>query len=1207
MKSKTPFIVFLIFFTIYSTLVLGQGPNCPNNIVYIHSGNQILAQPVPSGSGPQTTVLSNLPAGSGGLAVGPNFAGIGPNPTYWTTAGGTYWYYNGATWTNTGHSTGNGAAVNLGGGGNFIYNLVGGTGQVYVYNGTGNGTLLFTIPTFNGGGPYDIVCDSNGNIYILNTTNPNQGLYIYSPTGQLLCQYSLSGYPSTGAGGGFAIVNNVVYAHNGTFYAGNILPGSTNINFTVQPAITSPSDFASCPIPLTLPATIIAPNGGTLNCSTSSLNLVVTSTLSPLTYTWTGPGIVTGTNSATLTVNQPGVYTASVTQTGCPPKRTTLTFTVTGNAGGLNPIVVSSNSLSCLNPTAALSVSPNSMTNSIVWSGPGIVSGAGTPTIVANVAGLYTVSITNTVNACVGSTTFSLGTTSVLTTPTITATNSLTCLTPSAQLSVIPVSATNIATWSGPGIVSGNGSYSVLVNAPGSYSVVISNSVNTCTGSATFNLLSGIAPLTLTVSPNVSKCANTPAVNLTAQGAVGYNWSPSSGLSATNGSVVSSNPPVTTNYTVIGTTGVCSGTGFVTVSVTPVPTLAIAASVNTVCALSSNNSPVTATLTASGASSYTWSSVFGNGFNPVILCTTPAAPMNTPGPKTVTLIGANGACSSTITTVINVIPNPVISITPPTPSICLGSSINLNANGASSYQWSPGSGLSATIGASVTASPAINTVYSVIGSAFGCNASNSVTLSVVQPPIVTAAVSSPTVCAGGNVSLSANGATSYLWVPANNLSSNTGGNVTANPPSSATYTVIGTANTCTNLAVVSVSVIQNPVLNVIATRTLFCEGLSSEISVNGANSYSWSPATYLNVTTGNYVVATPTGPVSYVVTGFNGICTGSTTVSLDVVPMPDVTYTISQNQICQGQTAYISAGGATNFNWVPNVGLSSNIGNYVSATPNTSTTYTVYGTNSVGNVSCGGYKVVQLNVVPIPNAVISNSLALCQGQSGGISVTGGDTYEWMPAGSISNPTKASTKVTPSVTTIYTVAVSTQSLCPVTRTVLVVVNPLPKVNAGADTTINLDEPMFIKATGTGTLTWIDGEEIWCKVCPNTPIYPKNSSCYTVEAENEFGCKVRDVVCIDVSKEYGLYIPNAFTPNGEGNNDVFMVYGWGLLSVNLEIFDRWGTLLFSSNDQATGWDGTFKGVTVKNDVYVYKATVKVLSGKTVTKTGHVTVLR
>lgn len=1207
MKRLTPLLLLAIL--CLSLNVLAQGPACPNNLVYIHTGNSILAQPVPSGSGPQTTVMTNLPAGSGGLAVGPNFAAIGPNPTYWTTAGGTYWYYNGTNWTNTGHSTGNGAAVNIGGGGGFIYNLVGGTGQVYVYNGTGNGTLLFTIPNFNGGGPYDIVCDANGNIYILNGTNPNQGLYVYSPTGQLLCQYPMSGYPSSGAGGGFAIVNGVVYAHNGTFYAGNIpTTGTGPINFTVQPAITGPSDFASCPIPITVPATI---TGAPLGCN-GTTTVGITSTVTPLTYTWTGPGIVAGTNASVVTVNQPGVYTASITQTGCPPKRTTLTFTVTGGSN-IIPAFVVTNSLSCLNPTANISVTPNASTNTIVWTGPGIIAGAGTPTITANTPGVYSISISNTVNTCAGTGTVLLGSTNIITTPTITSSNSLTCISPTANLIVNPSSPSNTATWSGPGIVSGNGTGTINVNASGLYSVVISNAVNTCTASASFNLLSGIAPLNLTVSPNVSKCANVPAVNLTANGAAGYSWSPPQGLSSTVGNLVSANPSVTTTYSVTGTTGVCTGSGVVTVTVIPIPVLTITASSPSVCALGTAGSPINTTLTAAGASNYTWTSVFnmtgcGTVNAPVICMTTPGAPLNAPGPQVVTLLGANGTCTASTTSTIVIIPNPVLTLAPPTPSICAGSSIVLTANGASNYQWNPTNGLSSATGSTVSASPAVTTNYGVVGTALGCSSSTNVNVTVVPNPVVTASAATPTVCEGGGISLTAAGATSYVWTPSNTLSGNTGANVTATAPAGGhSYSVIGTANTCTNTAVVSISVIPNPVLSIAASQTVFCDGLSTNLSVNGAASYVWSPSNYLSGTTGNTVVAQPSVSTTYIVNGFNGVCTGSTSISLTVVPIPVLSFAVSSQQICQGQTTYLTANGANNYSWTPSNSLSSPVGANVAATPNASTNYTVYGANTVGNVSCGDIKIVDITVIPTPNATVSNSVAICKGQSTSLNATGGDTYLWMPSNLVSNPTKGTTKVTPTVTTVYTVAVSNQSVCEVYRTVTVVVNPLPKVDAGRDTTYNLDERMFIKATGTGTMTWLDGEAIWCSVCPETAIYPQNSSCYKIETINEYGCKAADEVCIEVTKDYGLYIPNAFTPNGEGINDVFYVYGWGLTSVNLQIFDRWGTRLFESDDPKVGWDGTYKGVVVQNDVYVYKVQVRLMSGKVVTKTGHVTVLK
>ncbi len=177
----------------------------------------------------------------------------------------------------------------------------------------------------------------------------------------------------------------------------------------------------------------------------------------------------------------------------------------------------------------------------------------------------------------------------------------------------------------------------------------------------------------------------------------------------------------------------------------------------------------------------------------------------------------------------------------------------------------------------------------------------------------------------------------------------------------------------------------------------------------------------------------------------------------------------------------------------------------------------------------------------------------------------------------------------------------------TKTVLVKVNPLPKVEAGVDYIANLDEPMYLNATGTGTLTWIFGEEILCKVCPNSQIMPKKSGCYRVEAVDNSGCKAIDEMCVEVTTSHNIYIPNTFTPNEDGVNETFMVYGTGISNIELIIFDRWGAKLFTSTEQSKGWDGTFKGEMSKQDVYTYLVNYQALDGKKHTKTGHVTLLK
>ncbi|MGZ4090675.1 MAG: hypothetical protein ACXVNO_08145, partial [Bacteroidia bacterium] len=175
MKANFYYILVLLFSFIENNL-FSQTPTCPSPYVYMDGGSFIRyydpSLPL-SSTNPANT---NIPTFGSGLTLMPNINGGTPSPTFYTTSGGTYWYWNGSSWVNTNHSTGNSSAVNLGGCGGKIYNLVGGTGQVYVYNGTGPGTLLTTISTFNGGGPYDIVTDCNCNFYLLNGSSSPQTL-----------------------------------------------------------------------------------------------------------------------------------------------------------------------------------------------------------------------------------------------------------------------------------------------------------------------------------------------------------------------------------------------------------------------------------------------------------------------------------------------------------------------------------------------------------------------------------------------------------------------------------------------------------------------------------------------------------------------------------------------------------------------------------------------------------------------------------------------------------------------------------------------------------------------------------------------------------------------------------------------------------------------------------------------------------------------
>jgi gliding motility-associated-like protein len=468
-------------------------------------------------------------------------------------------------------------------------------------------------------------------------------------------------------------------------------------------------------------------------------------------------------------------------------------------------------------------------------------------------------------------------------------------------------------------------------------------------------------------------------------------------------------------------------------------------------------------------------------------------------------------------------------------------------------------------------------------------------------------ISTNTICQGGNINLFASGATNYTWSPASSLNTAFGASVNASPMTTTNYTVIGEQGSCTTSAVYQVSVIALPSIQIIASADTICQNSSVILTANGASNYSWSPSTGLNTNIGNQVTASPSVTTVYQVTGSNGQCLAFGQVTVVVVPFPNLNLTTPNYKICQTHSTAIYANGAEQYLWSPLNNLSFTQASMVMAYPMSSTNYTVRGYNKLGSVTCSMAKEILIEVVPQVTANVSSSVVICIGQSTKLYASGGNTYSWSPAEGLNQADIYNPLSTPKASIVYTVEVSNSGNCGTTATVMVKVNPNPTVSAGEDFAANLDEEMRLNASGTGTLTWVSGEGILCAACPNSQIMPKKSGCYIVEAVNEFGCKSRDEVCVEVTSNYNIYIPNIFSPNGDGNNDVFIVYGTGLTKFEMNVFDRWGEKLFVSKDQLVGWDGTFKGELCKNDAYTYQIKYQALDGKTYTRTGHVTLMK
>lgn len=788
------------------------------------------------------------------------------------------------------------------------------------------------------------------------------------------------------------------------------------------------------------------------------------------------------------------------------------------------------------------------------------------------------------------------------------ATPSAVCPGQLTTLTVTGAGAGGTYTWLPMNITGSN--IAVSPTATTIYTVQGAAATSTCTGTQTVQVVLNTPPVPVVNNPTA--CVGSDLL-FTANGGTAYVWA---GPSAYNSAV--QNPTVTNaqvsnagNYTVIvtGANG-CTASAVSQASVAPVPTLSILGT-NTMCSQSFNGSNNTVALSVSGANTYTWANPAGymppTGTGANFNITAPVVLIPSIDNVTVSATGALG-CTAQAVYNLTVIPNPVLTFAPAQPTLCYGKTATISVSGAQSYVWANGNTLNTTTGSLVTANPLVNTTYTVIGSALGCNSDNHfITATVVPNPTVFISSGTPTICYGTGMTLIGNGAFSYTWYPnvaINNVSVN---NPIVSPLSNTQYTLVGELNTCTSTAVVEVTVIPLPTLQMAADKTTICYGGVANLVANGAFNYQWSPSTGLNNPNSNVVVASPEQTTIYTVMGNNGACIGSASVQINVVPRPELILTTNSNKICKGTSTTIFASGSQNFNWSPIQSINLVGPNTASVNPTESTNYTITAYNTAGTLQCSVTREILIEVVPQVTAAVSGNVSICEGESTMLLATGSNMYVWTPTVGLSDPSVNNPYASPKSTTIYQVIVSNQGFCGATGTVMVTVRPQPTVDAGIGGTFNLDEPMYLNAIGNGTLTWIAGDGILCNVCPNTQLTTNKGGCYKIQAVNEYGCKAYDDVCIEVTANYNLYIPNSFTPNGDGVNDVFQIFGTGFKNVEIIVFDRWGEKLFTTTDAQKGWDGTYKGVNVKDEVYVYQVKFATLDGKQHTKTGHVTILK
>lgn len=570
-SKRSIFFTFILLSLRFSSI--SQTYNCPSDNIFLFTTFNCIGCPPPtpikvfnpnlplSATNPTNSSIMppTGPSGSGGLAFGTNIFAPSPSPTFYTNSNAnTIAWWNGATWVNSGH---NFPSQNFGFGGGIFYGITGiqPNYSIWKYDGTTNATTIVTVSSNYLCG--DVVVDCNGDFYLL-SFSPS-ALYKYNSMGTLLNTFPVTGLPATVSGSGaMAIVNGQIYinyspplATIGDVYVGAL--NGTTINFS-KSICQSPllyGDFADCsecnplnfsPGPSFGPITVS--NSGPLGCSTLTTSATVISTLANVNYLWSGPSIL-GTNTGSIiTIGAAGIYTCIATTTVCPTQTFIVTTTIT-STGSITPSIISSNILNCSNANSTLTANPSSTNLNYSWAGPGIVSTSSNIAVV-NQAGVYSVSVSNPTNNCIGATTIAIINSTTVPNTNITASGTLVCSNSSITLLS---SGAHSYTWS----TNQNGN-TIQINPTTSTTIAVvgMDSISNCTSSSSIsiNVISVPVPI---VSNTVEICAGESfTLNASSsQAATSFNWLGPNGFSSSQSLNIinNSNPSYNGIYTVTAT------------------------------------------------------------------------------------------------------------------------------------------------------------------------------------------------------------------------------------------------------------------------------------------------------------------------------------------------------------------------------------------------------------------------------------------------------------------------------------------------------------------------------------------------------------------------------------------------------------------------------------------------------------------------------
>ncbi len=544
----------------------------------------------------------------------------------------------------------------------------------------------------------------------------------------------------------------------------------------------------------------------------------------------------------------------------------------------------------------------------------------------------------------------------------------------------------------------------------------------------------------------------------------------------------------------------------------------------------------------------------------------------------------------------------IIDIDGPT-TVCAPTTVQFTNSsvGGDTYSWDFGDGGTSSDPAPqhTFAEPGEYTVTMRLSDSFDCALPDSTTLTitVLQDPPVEIDPIEP-ICPGDSVQVVVDEGVAWSWSPTVGVSDSSAPDPFLAPQLPTTYTVAVTGACGTTTTEVFVDIFEPD--GTAGPDRLICAGEAVALDGSGGGTYVWEPGTSLSSTTAEDPLASPTDSTVYsvlITTPEGCVLRDTVIVAVDAgLPVP----ALEDTTICEGGTARFVAPRGRQYLWEDAAGVVDPNRADVTVAPEGPAWYVVVVTNACGSIRDSAFVSIR-----IPTATAEPDTIVCSGERVQLLANAGATHTWSPSSGLNNATSPTPVALVTAPITYTVVVTDDLGCAANASVFLDIHPVRPVTAYWDAVLELGQTAQLLAVGEGTFTWAPSATLSDSTSASPVAEPEQTTTYTVSMTDANGCVTSDDVTIIIPGS--LFIPNTFTPNSDGYNDVFGAWGVDIVEIELEVYDRWGKMIWTTADLRGRWDGTYGGQEAPIDTYVWRVRAKEIAGEVIQRVGHVTLVR